>query len=189
MSHKVSHSAAYFQWLLKQVYDEQSGTYSYYTLLSHLHMTQYRWTIDLDANRAADGIDLRKQFAYEHNIDYTDIDAAVYCGPCSVLEMLVALSIKIEDILSNPAYGRRTGLWFWSMITSLGLAHLTDGQFDIVTMRENLRRFFENKYWPNGVGGLFTINGCKVDLTGVDIYTQMYWYINATVPGEIAFNL
>lgn len=42
--------------------------------------------------------------------------------PCSVLEMIIALAIRLEEhIMDDPDIGNRTGQWFWDMIVSLGL--------------------------------------------------------------------
>ena len=34
------------------------------------------------------------------------------------------------------------------------------------------------EYEPNGKGGLFTIRGCEEDLTEVEIWYQLNWYLN-----------
>ena len=77
--------------------------------------------IPMDGNRAEDGIDLRYRFGHEQH--YSDAMVASFLDdrPCSVLEMMIALSIRCEEhIMDDPDVGNRTGQWFWSMIASLG---------------------------------------------------------------------
>lgn len=187
---KNAHSQSYFEWMRRKVYDNSHPmSYSYKRLLSYLYETEYHFTLDLDANRASDGIGLRYQYAYEHGIPYCDVEMAIKDGPCSVLEMMVALAIKCEEMMEDVSVGDRTGQWFWLMIVNLGFSGMPDHSFDLIIAKHILARFFANQYSPDGHGGLFVIEHCDHDLTQVDIYTQMYWYINATFPEEVAFNV
>ena len=181
---------SYFEWMRQKVYDDgHPMSYSYKRLLSYLYEKEYQWTIEMDSNRAADGVSLRYQYAFDHGIPYSEIDAEVASsGPCTVLEMLVALAMKCEVMMSNPAVGDRTGVWFWLMISNLGFSQMPDHSFDRVIADHILARFFSNQYSPEGFGGLFTIPGIQEDLRSVDIYTQMYWYIDAMFPDEVNFH-
>lgn len=185
---ELAHSQSYFEWMRQKVYDDEHPlSYSYRRLLSYLHETEYHFTLVLDANRASDGVGLRYQYAYEHGIPYSEVDALVKTGPCSVLEMMIALAIKCEEMMSNISVGDRTGQWFWLMILNLGFAGMPDHSFDKPLADHILMKFFNNQYSPNGHGGLFAIDQCPTDLRTVDIYTQMYWYINASFADEIEF--
>lgn len=142
----------------------------------HLHSTEFTFTIRLDENRAMDGIDLRRRFALlqecEDIVDYLD-------GPCSVLEMMIALSIRIEEsIMDDPNIGDRTGQWFWGMIVNLGLGSMSDSRFDKRVVDDILTRFLNRDYEPNGKGGLFTVRHCRQDLRDVEIWYQMSWYLD-----------
>ena len=51
--------------------------------------------------------------------------------PCSVLEMMIALSMRCEEqIMDDPDIGNRTGQWFWDMIDNLGLGEHERLKFD-----------------------------------------------------------
>lgn len=181
-----AHDQSYFEWMRQKVYDDEHPlSYSYGRLLAYLYDHDYRWVLEFDSNRAADGVSLRYQYAYERGIPYSDIPQD---WPCTVLEMLVALAMKCESIMSNPAMGDRTGLWFWLMLSNLEFSKLPDHNFDLATADFLLNRFFSNAYSPDGHGGLFTIPGIQEDLRYVDIYTQMYWYLDAMFPSETNFS-
>ena len=173
---------SYFEWLCGiACKDRFSSSISYRKLLMHLHSTQFRYSIRKDADRAGEGVNLRWRFVCENNFGY-DRNAllAELDGPCSVLEMMIALAIYCEEhIMDDPGIGDRTGQWFWGMVSNLGLGGMTDEHFDRRLVEESIDRFLDRQYAPNGKGGLFTIKNCKHDLTKVEIFYQLCWYLNS----------
>lgn len=171
----------YFEWMMDTVCGKKhTGKYSYRKLLQCLHdiyFTQpYRHRVKDDSNRAEDGICLRRRFALikdcEEIIDYLD-------GPCTVLEMMVALAIRMEKtIMDDPAIGDRTSQWFRNMLVSLKLGDMFDERFDEKRAVENIERFLRREYEPNGAGGLFTLKHYSADLRKVEIWRQMCWYLD-----------
>lgn len=173
---------AYFNWICDMVLDDCfSDNVSYIRLLTRLDETEFTYIVPRDRNRAADGVDLRYRFALRHekelSIDYVldELD-----GPCSVLEMMVALAIRCEEnIMDNALYGDRTVQWFWQMISSLGLSDMTDAMYDQEKVDYILKRFLNRRYSSNGKGGLFTIRNCDKDLRKVEIWFQLCWYLDS----------
>ena len=173
----------YFEWLFAAVNGDQRHRRSpYRKLITLLHQTDFSWTIPMDANRAADGKELRHRFSQDIGVlsAYQCLD-----GPCSVLEMMVALSIRCENnIMSNPDVGDRTALWFWGMVKNLGLDKFTDAKFDRVYCINSLNRFLSREYDADGRYGLFPVPGCSYDLRTVEIWYQMCWFLN-TIVGDL----
>lgn len=168
----------YFEWLCGLVCGHlYSKRISYDKLLSYLHGTEFTYLLDMDENRALDGIALRWRFSWERGFN----NVPIYLdGPCSVLEMMVALSVYCEEnIMDNPNIGNRTGQWFWSMIVNLGLGAMIDRRFDKKFVSEVIDRFLNREYEPNGKGGLFVLRDCDRDLRNVDIQHQLCWYLNS----------
>lgn len=170
----------YFEWLLDVVCGLRfSDDISFRKLLTHLHNTEFRYSIPKDENRAREGENLRHRFAVTQmpNIpEYEILD--ILAGPCSVLEMMVALAIYAEEhVMDNPQIGDRTGQWFWNMVVNLGLGDQMDDRFDKGYVEATLQRFLDRKYSPNGQGGLFTIRNCRRDLRRVEIFYQLCWYL------------
>lgn len=159
----------YFEWLYDLVCGNRYAKgISYRKLLAYLHEVEFTYIISNDANRAEDGIDLRRRFPYGFALN----------GPCSVLEMLIALSIRCEEsIMDDPKLGNRTGQWFWRMITNLGLGSMSDNRFNEDDVRYIINRFLNREYDPDGHGGLFTVY-CDYDLRDVEIWIQLGWYLN-----------
>lgn len=168
----------YFEWLCELIDAKRfSKRVSYRKLLTHLHVIEFTWIVPLDGNRADDGIQLRRRFALAHN----DLALQRYLtGPCSVLEMMVALAVRCEEwIMDNEQMGNRTGQWFWGMIHNLGLSPMTDSTFDIDFVDNAIARFLNREYEPNGEGGLFTVKHCDHDMRTVEIWCQLSWYLGS----------
>ena len=176
MSYEDRVKNEYFEWLYNYVCKGRvHSTISYRKLFMLLHEIEFTFSIRNDVNRARDGIDLRYRFAII-NDDETLMD--ILAGPCSVLEMIVALTIRCEEtIMDDTRYGDRTGQWFWSMMSNLDIDHMTDDVFDREFIEEKIYTFLERRYAPDGKGGLFYIRGCVDDLRDVELWTQLCWYL------------
>lgn len=176
----INYKKKYFKYLCSLIsYDTKKIEGSYDRLLHHLLETEFTYIIANDINRAEDGKDLRNRFAIEYG--YKDLSDSFFEEPCSVLEMIIALALRCEeDIMSDPDEGDRTGLWFWTMIVSLGLDDMTDDNYEYFEVRDHIDIFLKRKYAPNGSGGLFTINDPDIDMRTVEIWYQMHYYLNST---------
>lgn len=176
-SRKREIQSRYFNWMCDLVCGKRySKELSFYSLLEHLHNAEFIFSVPKDENRAEDGIDLRYRFTSDirkdEYLDYLD-------GPCSVLEMMVALAIRMEEnVMDDPEYGDRTGQWFWGMVVNLGLGSMTDSRYDERYVDAILDRFLYRDYEPDGRGGLFTVRCTDEDLRSVEIWYQMCWYVD-----------
>ena len=164
----------YYNWLLSFIDD---GSHRY--LLSALYNKEFTYFLAMDGNRAEDGIALRNKFEREQGYSKGSVVDYLKNKPCSVLEMMLALSLRCEiNIMGDLMYGDRTGVWFWSMVRSLGLLGMTDHSFDPEQTDYILDRFLSRQYDHDGHGGLFIIENSPVDLRSVEIWMQMNWYLN-----------
>lgn len=168
----------YFEWLFELACEKLfPEAVSYRKLLMHLHSIIFRYSIPRDVNRAEDGISLRYRFARSNG--YGDVPECLD-GPCSVLEMVTALSIRCEeDIMDDPVVGDRTRQWLWGMINNLGLGGMMDSKFDRLYVDEVVERFLNRDYEPDGRGGLFRVRHCAYDLRNVEIWYQLCWYLDS----------
>ena len=168
----------YFEWLWN--FTKCRGHSQNRKIITLLHNIEFRYSIPMDANREEDGIDLRYRFMTEVGIPKNYQEVYGYLdGPCSVLEMMVALALRCEEnIMMNADYGDRTSQWFWMMIVTLGLGSMNDAHFDMERATLILDRFLKRDYAPNGTGGLFKIRDCKEDLRKIEIWIQLLWYLN-----------
>lgn len=166
----------YFTWMYNYVCKGRAhDNVSYRKIFMLLHDIEFTFSIPNDINRARDGVDLRYRFNIEMDIDNV---MDILDGPCSVLEMMVALAIRCEEsIMDDTRYGDRTGQWFWNMMHNLGIDYMTDERFDKQLAEDNIYRFIDRRYTPDGKGGLFYIKDCEDDLRDVEIWSQLCWYL------------
>lgn len=181
MSYSDQIKNEYFDWLYEYVCKGRAHKdISYRKLFIFLHSVEFTFFIDFDDNRADDGINLRRRFARTKPEEDYNVILSILDSPCSVLEMMIALSIRCEeDIMDDPRYGDRTKQWFWSMLKTLGLNMMTDDIFDRHDVEIIIQRFLDREYERNGRGGLFYIPECDKDLRKVEIWTQLCWYLNS----------
>lgn len=120
----------YFEWLWN--FTKCRGHSQNRKIITLLHNIEFRYSIPMDANREEDGIDLRYRFITEVGIPKNYQEVYAYLdGPCSVLEMMIALAIRCEEsIMDDPDIGDRTSEWFWLMMKNLGLDYMSDRKFD-----------------------------------------------------------
>jgi len=174
----------YFDWMYQLVADDRylDETHSYHKLFARLYDTEFVYLIPMDGNRAEDGVDLRYRFGRDYGYEDALIGSCLDDRSCSVLEMMIALSIRCEEhIMCNPDVGDRTGTWFWGMVESLGLAGMDDANFDRYFVEDTLARFLARDYERDGRGGLFTVRNCRRDMRSVEIWYQMCWYLDGLI--------
>jgi hypothetical protein len=169
--------AEYFQWLYDKVCNVRANrNVSYKQLFLYLYKTEFTYIISRDSNRAMDGEDLRYRFGYENGDEYLGDSIQ---SPCSVLEMLIGLSVRCEEnIMSDSRYGDRTSQWFWTMISNLGLGYMTDDVFDERDIDEKITIFLNREYTHDGKGNIFYIPNSPEDLRDLEIWYQLLAYIN-----------
>jgi hypothetical protein len=167
----------YFEWLTSLVCSDDEYA-RFYNLLSHLYQREFYWSVNNDFNRAADGIDMRSTFADANGLDYNYIRTDL-AGPCSVLEMLVALAYRIENsIMGDADFGDRTGYWFWCMIGNLGLTKMTYNRFNRAECDEILDIFLQRLYDEHGDCNVFYVENPLTDMRKAEIWLQMCWWLN-----------
>lgn len=173
-------SEAYFEWLCDKI-DLEPGVYD--ILIRELYTTPFEWVLDLDENRAEDGIILRGFF---HNPDGSTALDTFADKPCSILEMLIALSEKMDYLMSDDGRGDRTRLWFWEMIENLGLDIFADVFFSepfgedmkrLSQLHNICDRWMHREFNYRGYGSPFPLKDPHRDQREQHLIDQMNDYI------------
>lgn len=146
---------------------------AYSNLALLMYRTPFIWpcAIHMDENRAGDGVMLRYYFKEETGIpceEYSD---------CSVLEMLVSLSERIDDIAGEPGE-QHYYKWFHEMLRNLQLDSEDDENFSAMRASAILNNFMVRNIYPDGAGGLFPLRQPYEDQRELSIWDQMSCYIN-----------
>jgi len=168
----------YFAWLISLIGDGLQ-TKPFNKLLNYLYDQEFVYILPMDGNRYSDGINLRYRYGYDYGIEDPIIASCLDNKSCSILEMMVALCVRVEEhIMQNPENGLAPGRWFWGMIDNLGLATMTDDRYDIEYVNGVIWRFLNREYGPDGKGGPIYIPNCPYDLRTMEIWYQMMRYLS-----------
>jgi hypothetical protein len=164
----------YFEWLVDQV---GSGE-GFVPLLKLLHDKEFIFIIPNDENRREDALDLRVEFL---RVDQHEPDSVIPTGTrllhpyCSLLELLVALSRKLEFMTDEPALG-----WAMALLENLEL-HRMRGDLDPVQVQyvdEILERLVWRNFQADGLGGFFPLSWPEEDQRQVELWYQMSAYVD-----------
>jgi hypothetical protein len=165
----------YLNHLKEMVRTEDSSEFE--VLLERLWKKEYYSILPNDQNRAKDGIFLR-----DESSDLPDYKF----GPCRILEMLIALSRKMEYQLDAGRFSETYVDLFWEMLRNLGV--LKFDNFTALTDAQNyeldmiLTNWLDRKYSANGLGGIFPIHGWRRNIhqpqNQVEIWYHMMLYLS-----------
>lgn len=164
----------YLDWLAMIAFPDGAQRSQYSRVLNKMLQRDFTVTLEGDRNRCTDGLYLRSVF---------EEDTGMGCdksGDCSVLEVLVALAIRCENqLMWDPDEGDRTSLWFWEMFYNLGLDSLSDDYYDEGEFRSIMRHFCDRNYSCDGFGGPFCVTNFEGDMTKIDLWSQLGYYLES----------
>ena len=168
----------YGVWLLDHVgfrdenYDLLMAELLDYTFVSY---------VNFDDNRARDGIGLRDDFLYEMDVypEYYDI---LKGHSCCVLEVLVALAIRIEDEYIGDPKDFHPERIFWEMLCNLGLNKYTNRRFRARDIYDILDTWMRRQFSRSGEGSIFPLRSTKRDQRELQIWDQMNEYLLENYP-------
>lgn len=167
----------YFNVLCSLVKTDLPQYSAYHKLLAKLYSERFTWILPMDQNRALAGLRLRDIYGY------------VSDEPCSILEMLIALSQDCEImIMQEDEMGDRTFIWFWDMIQNLGLLGMSDYAYDEDFVNYSLDIFLNRKYDRHGRGGIFYVERPRRDMRKVELWYQMNWYLSENFDPGVMFS-
>ena len=148
---------------------------NYFNMLNILHNMDFYSLIPNDDNRGEDGKQLRDGFHLSVNLKN-----------CTVFEMLVGLSIRLEFETAQSQWEKTVAEWFWILIDNLGLGLYDDDMYKSMKPRaeieEIVQKMLDRKYDCNGNGGLFPLKNPRKDQRKVEIWYQMSEYLIENYP-------
>lgn len=170
---------AYFRWLTEKA--NMASPFLYLAKILHQH--KFYYTVPHDQNREQDGLNLRETFLEETRQATEKNRERLNENPCSVLEMLIALSQRMESMYQDSPYEKTAQQWLSEMLSNLKIGYMTDGvlvEFPeyAITARRNISAFLDRTYQANGDGGLFPLRRPTRDQRSIEIWSQMGDYCN-----------
>lgn len=172
----------YFLWLYQQIDNRKR---SYRKLCGILHTRSFIWFVHNDDNRCHDGTALRQLFIEEHKLDDSHLEVVHFLkGECTIFEMLVALSQRINEMMINLTTREdNTPKWFHELLCNLEITDYDD-MWIFTTISENridsiLDRLMNRTYDWYGRGGLFPLKRRPPkDQSKVEIWYQLMLYLD-----------
>ncbi len=159
----------YFGWL-KNMVGGKSMCEGYSLLLERLFAAEFTPVHKRDDARANDGRALRERFTNRKGGG--DMPLGL-CEPCRMLELMVALAMRIEFELDGFEDSLRLDDAFWRLINNLGMREFYDGDRWKDEFDEKMHILMSRRYSRNGRGGLFPLRRPKRDQRTTEIWYQM----------------
>lgn len=166
----------YLRWLYPQLKDNHAPTVDFWGLTNAMFDKEFRWSVDHDDNRIADGLDLRVEFAHVVHVRRRQMEQL---GPCSFLEVLIGLSRRLAFMAGGEAAG-----WAWQLIINLELDRMPD-PFSSRRARQAekiMEVCVKRQYAPDGQGGFFPLAWPDEDQTKIELWYQMNSYAEEIHP-------
>ena len=129
---------SYVEWLESFTIDERmdsSRRLSYHKLIMLLWEIEFEPSVGNDHDRAAEGLELRSRYndilaRKAGEGDFVTPDVRAIFGECRVLEMLIALSMRMYDLMQDMGIYNSVSRWFWEIMSNVGFDILDDDTWD-----------------------------------------------------------
>ena len=176
----------YFLWLGSLV-DVDWDRYEH--LMYLMYEMDFVWCLELDSSRVDDAMALREEY---YDLDPSEDWIMLSEKPASVLEVLITLARRMDDVVIDIDTGDRTRFWFWEFVSNLGLKKYTDlrlfgdeyGHIDLDSYEDDmidiqviLENWMNRTFEWDGKGSIFPIDDCVRDQRERPITYQMADYI------------
>lgn len=165
----------YFQYLIWLCRLEKEDAYAH--LFEVLHHIDFTWILDRDDNRDEDGLDLRDDYTPPDDFDTETIES-FYEQKTSVFEMLVALSIRVDNEYIGDPIEEHPEIFFMEMIKNLGLDCFKGKRYRDQDVIKIIKIWLDRKFKKNGVGSPFPVRKDSRDQRKLEIWDQMNSYIS-----------
>lgn len=128
---------SYFEWLESFTKDEQllNSDKQYDKLLRALWDIPFYGTIGNDSDRGEEGLELRVRYndilsRKSGNGEFHTPDVRDIFGECRVLEMLIALSMHMYDLMQDMGVYNSVSRWFWEIMRNVGFDKFDNQRFN-----------------------------------------------------------
>lgn len=164
-------NSSYVDWLESFTIDETTTDdrrLEYSKLIRVLWETEYIPSLGNDHDRATEGLELRTRYRKilakkAGEGDFYTPDICDIFGNCRVLEMLIALAMRMYDLMQDLGFYNSVSRWFWEIMECLGFDYLDDSVWirgrddrlvkkildDIMNLRGNQDGWFNVPNWKN----------------------------------------
>lgn len=159
----------YYIWLLNKVGFKRRG---YDRLMRCLYKIPFEYTINRDRNRVDDARELYFEFADENRLERDKRHLP------SVLEVLIALAIRIDtEYIGDPSDPDPECI-FWEMCCNLGLEKYTDTKYIEDAVTSIIEAWLFRDFDMDGEGSIFPLKDPAHNQRNAEIWSQMQEYLS-----------
>ena len=177
---------SYLEWLESFTIDERLSDDrrpSYRYLIRKLWDIPFHGAIGNDKDRGEEGLELRARYnrilaKKAGDGEFVTPDVCDIYGECRVLEMLIALSMRMYDLMQDMGVYNSVSRWFWEIMHNVGFDELDDSMYDesdgdivVESMVHDILDLRERK--SGRPGGWFYV----MDWREIEIWYQMHEYL------------
>jgi hypothetical protein len=167
----------YFSWLCRPIQVEDRD---FSMLFAKLHAIEFTWFVPNDDNRISDGEKLRENFIEAANLGLYEL-SILHSFPCSFLELMIGLSLRMDDIMGDLNESDNINGWFWELIENMGLCNYSNENFHSLmghmVIWDKAQLIISRGYGRKGDGGLFPLQQPRQDQRKVELWYQMNLYL------------
>lgn len=180
---------AYKEWLIDQLNGDR-GAGGYSELYGIMHGIPFLPIMEMDWNRNDEGLNLAKEWAETEPVENeTDVDICTAMdevhqnGFCTMLELIVVMSRRIQFELMDSEYDKDISEWANELIWNIGLGDyrnvrvLHDYDAAENAVAEVVGSVIFRQYGWDGEGGFFPLESPTRDQRYEQLITQMNDYI------------
>lgn len=138
-----------------------------------LFHNEFTFRMSRDRNRAEDGVALRRKYL---NAPRNPELPGWQTEPCTVLEMLIALAIRVDNEYIGDPNRPNPGAFFWEMVENLRLIPILSA-YGMRENRKKLRKWLDRGFEYNGFGSIFPLHQPRNDQREIEIWDQMNAYL------------
>lgn len=160
-------------WIQDQILKFNNRNYS--LLMNKLHNIPFAWVMDRDRNRAGDGLSMVRR----HFPGYGRFSVSLRKRHCSVLEMLTAIAMRMDNEWVGTPGKNRSGEFFWELIKNLKLNEFDNYSFGmrVNDVEQIVDDWMYRRIGYKGEGGIFPLDYASRDQRDIEIWSQMMEYI------------
>lgn len=172
-------SNKYFQWLCSLVRPSGGwpGGKTFHFFLSMLYKKEFYSLVPHDENRGTDGQQLRDTFVAEVGKPGWRL---ALDGPCTVLEMMIAMARRIDFEMFDLVGDDSTARWFWEMCGNARI-DCPDREWFVkdqyVAVEDAVDDILARGYQRSGKGGFFPLKRAAMDQRKVELAYQWSAYL------------
>lgn len=137
LNERYFNNNSYLEWLESFTIDDQllNSNKNYSKLLRALWDIPFYGAIGNDTDRGEEGLELRVRYndilsKKSGKGEFYTPDVRELFGECRVLEMLIALSMHMYDLMQDMGIYNSVSRWFWEIMKNVGFDKFDDAHFN-----------------------------------------------------------